>query len=487
MDRKVRDAHARRRFVVVGAAALLAAVAAIASCGHGGGNDAGDKSDAAAAAPGPDAALLDGALADAGAGTDADAAPNGGACGPLGATPSIAPGTTSTWLAQADRDAAGLRVGPDSLVAQYVDEHARRFAVFAGVTTADTTGTGGGTLRFALLVDGGLVPDPTELADSDAGDAGDAAVAAPILRSGADGDLTPGIPPDAGDGGTYAGYDRDYAGGGTVFVCPGGTPIEYFFHGENHTDPFTGERHRNAVQGWTGLGQARWDGALLRLRKEQQAIGLHISNTWTDPTDAGTLQQPPASGSGNVVFDPDDGYLYLFYNDRTDDAEYAGPPFNCATMSCAAVARATVADVCGATKNPWKKLYHGDFTEPGVLEDASTTAQYPPGTGGRFTPLFQGIAPTPQATRIAGTWIVLSRGPSDTIVVRTARSLTSWSSPVTVAQEMPGYDLLYPNLVTDFFGASRCGPWVVTYTRRSQTKQWRDASVLMTTLDVAWR
>jgi hypothetical protein len=50
----------------------------------------------------------------------------------------------------------------------------------------------------------------------------------------------------------------------------------------------------------------------------------------------------------------------------------------------------------------------------------------------------------------------------------------------------PGYTLLYPNLVTDFMGASACGPWVLTYTSISDTQQWKDASLMRAVVTPTW-
>jgi hypothetical protein len=404
------------------------------------------------------------------------AGPDAALCRAVGGVPVVTPTSSFTWLTQQDRSRLGLRSGPDSLVAHLIDSSGTRRIFFSGTRATDAAVVGGGTFRLDVLPDGGLAPDPEAPGGS----------VTEVLEPGALGDPTPGIPPNGGDGGIYSGYDRDYSGGGTAYACPSGVRIQYFFHAENHTDPFTGERHRNALQGWTGLGQARWDDATQRLVKQQQIIGLHLTNTWANPSDASTEQAPPASGSGNVVFNPEDGYLYLFYNDRSDEPEYAAGSFRCATTACVAVARAKPVDVCTNAPNPWKKYYHGDFTEPGVYDEAQTSVAYPPGTGGKFTPLFAGAAPTPKALRIAGVWVMVARGPAGTLTLRTAKDFVTWSDPTTIATGADGYDVLYPNLLTDFFDATTCGPWVVTYTQLSQTQQWQDATVRAQRLEVRW-
>jgi hypothetical protein len=459
-----------RRFLAVVPFALSASALLHAACG---GDDTQNIVYQSYDSSFADVASNDDAVAPSDAGADAAVT-----CGPSGTLPTVSPSAQSVWLSQADRVALGLRVGPDSLIAPVTDSTGAHYVFFSGTPQSAPSGSGGFTLRFAIDGDGGLAPDPT------AADGGPLAV----MGDGVVGDVTPGIPGDGGFHGGYGGYDLDYAGGGTPYVCASGR-IVYAFHAENHTDPANGVRYVGSTQGWTGLGQAHWDDASKRLVKEQQIIGLHISNAWTNASDASTTEQtPPASGSGNMVYDADDDSLYLYYNDRTDDPAYAAGDFDCATESCVAVARAKASDVCSGVTNPWKKYYNGDFTEPGVYDATNATEAYPLGTGGKFTPLFKGAGPTPEVVRVPGAWIMVHRFGAGGIALRSSLDGIAWSTPTQiVTADDGGFSTLYPSLLTDSLGASPCGPWVVTFTEWANVANvWSNASVRKQMLSVTW-
>jgi hypothetical protein len=399
-------------------------------------------------------------------------------CGAAGTLPTVSPTTSSVWLSQADRIALGLRVGPDSLVAQFVDSTGARYAFFSGTSASQDAAAGGFTFRFALDGDSGISPSPTTA------DGGPLAV----MRDGVFGDTTPTLPQDGGFHDGYDGYDLDYSGGGTAYVCPSGRVV-YAFHAENHTDPAYGVRYVGPLQGWTGLGQAHWDDAAKKLVKEQQIIGMHISNAWANAGDASTtLQGPPISGSGNMVYDADEDALYLYYNDRTDDPDYAGGTYDCATEAGVALARAKASDVCAGATNPWKKYYKGDFTEPGVYDTTNASAAYPLGTGGKFTPLFAGGGSTPEVVRVPGAWIMAHRYGAGGIAIRSSLDKINWSTPTqVVTADDAGFQTLYPALLTDTFGASPCGPWVLTFTEWPNVNNvWSNASVRKQMISVSW-
>jgi hypothetical protein len=173
----------------------------------------------------------------------------------------------------------------------------------------------------------------------------------------------------------------------------------YFYHGENHTDPATATYYSEFTRGWTGLGLAVWDadgGQPFALNKIDQVVGLNCPNAWVDAgllpdAGTGTGQEHPSSGEANALYDPLDGNVYLYFNDRSADPAIADPPFDCgcawqaAFKTCAAVARAPLAEVCAnavrGAHTQWFKYYDGGFSAPAVAAD---------GTGGPFTPVFQG-------------------------------------------------------------------------------------------------
>lgn len=371
----------------------------------------------------------------------------------------IAVGSAEDLLSDVERRQLGIRNGPDSPAVLWRTREGT-FLVFSGRLQDGRQGT------FRIRVDEGLrklagAPSPSALE---------------VLLTA--------------QGGT--GFDRDYAGGGTVFECPGGSPTLYFYHGENHTDP-TGKFHPGPERGWSGIGLAIWDGGQRRFVKIGQVLGLAVSNEWR-PAPGGpvTAQTPPASGIPSAFLHSGDANVYLYYQDRTDEGAYVQGDLKCDTRACTAVARASVAELCAAStagrSAAWKKFHRGGFESPG-LHVAGDGSGSPPGTGGRFTPIVPREERTgeniPNVTFLKGRGhyvMAALRRPDGALIARYSGDGLRWSvQSVLVAPPPPGILHTYPRI-----HESADGTPVLTYTRRTEDR-WTHAQLVRQVLRYAAR
>ena len=155
-------------------------------------------------------------------------------------------------------------------------------------------------------------------------------------------------------------FDRDYAGGGTVYYDASSGILIHMYHGEYWY------RAGTAIPFYAGLGLA---------------FSTDMGATWhklgevISPQAVRTGNCNPDVGSGTLV--PVGGYLYAYYTDIGT---------RCATTDEPALARASISSVIAAARsgkpftsgagNLFQKYYDGSFTEPGVMDLAN------PGHGG---------------------------------------------------------------------------------------------------------
>ena len=210
-------------------------------------------------------------------------------------------------------------------------------------------------------------------------------------------------------------FDRNYAGGGTVYYDSATGILIHLYHGEHWLTssyfPFYGAMgiaySRNLGQTWDKLGEV---------------ISPQTART-------STCQVDP--GAGTLVPRPD-GYFYAYYVDRAT---------GCSTFEMA-VARAKISDVIAAAQagkpltsgagNLFKKYYNGSFSQPGVSDLANSAAG-----GGAYTPLFisQGNAAFPSVAwdstfnQFVMAYAIAWSG----IYVRYSSDGINWSTPTQVA------------------------------------------------------
>jgi hypothetical protein len=349
-------------------------------------------------------------------------------------------GPETTLISNAMRAALGLVAGPDTSAARITNPDGSFELYFAGKNINNDTGT----FRFHAASDFSTVTnDPM----------------APVLRPASE-QPNPGPIPNAAGG-----FDRDYAGGGTPFQCPGpGGKLLYFYHGENYTDPYCLTTYACCSIGWSGIGIAYWDTAQAKFVKDGQIIGANLPNQWYGTAASPiNLITPPGIPSGMAFYNPTDGYLYLYYTDRTTNPEYAGAPWKCNSSNCITVARALATTVCanagqGGLHTEWSKYYHGSFSSPALNAD---------GSGGEFSPL----SPAPgggQPTAIKlsnGVWVMAAVYLTG-IIVRTSLDGIAWSARQWVVQRVPP-----PTPVAYYPYLYEAGPGTVgmTYTRVKRT------------------
>jgi len=367
-------------------------------------------------------------------------------------------GVSAPLMTNAQRRAAGIRNGPDSIVDVWRSEPGRLQLIFSGSHLEQGRGTMvlrvGPDLKIDLAA-----PRATVVLQAD-------------RRS--------------------PGFDYDYAGGGDVFTCPGANgKTLYFYHGENHTDP-TGRYIRGPKNGWTGIGMATWNARAGRFAKDGQIIGMAVDNTWRKDKNGRykTLQGPPISGNPNVVPDRSGEYLYLYYTDRTDDPAYEAKGQDCDKRACTAVARAAVSQVCSAAGTgspaPWFKYYKGAFTQPGLLGSGSKAVGKTAGSagvGGRYTPIVDRFENRGETTPNV-TWLprqdlyvmTALRRPERDIAVRYSRDLLAWTDPEVLIGPAPkGYTNKYPrlNVIAGADGAER---YMMLWTVKAEAS-WEDAEL----------
>jgi hypothetical protein len=219
-------------------------------------------------------------------------------------------------------------------------------------------------------------------------------------------------------------FDRDYAGGGTVYWDPASSKLIQIYHGEFHFDPTNPEAF------YTSLGLAISSDFGRSFKK----LGLAIR-----PELPPTLNAKMPSSSGSLVKVRD--YFFLYYSDLSPDGTCAGTPSG--NLPCVAVARAEVQDVISAalqgTVAPWKKYYHGDFTEPG--------------NGGKFSPLFvtggRTWARWPVVTSDSNSrtyYMVYSAGLTG-LVLRQSSDGLSWGEPTQIVPSTENEMINYSSII----------------------------------------
>ena len=351
------------------------------------------------------------------------------------AAPLLPAGPPSVLISQAEREALGLRIGPDSIV-DLMNDRSRTYLVFSGSINLPGGVEHGDTFRLAVDPTLSRISGPLQVIMRPACQVGRAA-------------------PPAGCGK----FDSDYAGAGSIVTCPQGTI--YMYHGENHTPP--GGQYQQGVQGWTGIGQAHWDPSRGMLVKDGQVAGLNASNAWrSGPAGPETAQTNAASGNPSVVRDRSNVNDYLYFGDRSDAPDATGRGMRCERRTCWAVARADHAALCAGAANGhpanWQIWHNGAFAAPALLPD---------GTGSAFTPMLNqddGVDNLANVTKLPGQdgYVMVSiLRPGDAIVERTSSDGLHWSRPATlVASPTPPLQNTYPRILPL---PARPGAFVLTY------------------------
>jgi hypothetical protein len=244
-------------------------------------------------------------------------------------------------------------------------------------------------------------------------------------------------------------FDANYTGGGTLLRCPGNGPLLTAYHAENHTDP----SHRFlGRQGWSGIGLARWNPRSQSFVKIDQIIGVHASNTWHRAGGGWQTQQaPPVAFQGDMVLDPANGMVYLYYGDKNPTAN----PYRGIWIAVAAIRLRTLcADVKAGVHSVWRKWFRGSFSQPGVFTSSRNPQHLPAGTGGAFTPLNRdGSATSPNVLYDGGQWYMVTSNGHTEIDVRTSSDGLHWSSPRVLYRPAFGY-VFYPYLWAPAGGGS---------------------------------
>lgn len=233
--------------------------------------------------------------------------------------------------------------------------------------------------------------------------------------------LRPGLQQPSPDGSQF---DRDYAGGGTVYWDPGSSKLIQIYHGERHFDG-------DPKQFYSSLGIAISSDA----GKTFQKLGLIIQPEL--PPSQG-VKVPSSSGSLVKMGD----YFYLYYSDISPDGTCAG--VSAGGLPCVTVARASVSDVISSAVHgkvaPWSKYYNGTFSESGV--------------GGKFSPLFTTpgnvwprwpmVTPDPYK----GIYFMVYAAGATGLVLRESSDGLNWGAPVQIVTAETGETINYPSIVS---------------------------------------
>jgi hypothetical protein len=344
-------------------------------------------------------------------------------CGAAHAAVIVPAGPASVLISQEQRQALGLRNGPDSIVDIWNDG-GQTYLVFSGAADIDGRRAGGATFRLAVDASLRHIMPPLQV----------------VLRAPCRGARP-------AQGRACSQFDSDYAGAGVVVPCPGGATL-YIYHGENHTRPDGAQVPGNL--GWTGIGQATWSASQGQFMRNGQILGLNASDLWQNtPTGLATGQTPAASGNPSVVPDPTGMYLYAYFGERSASPDAAGAGLQCTTRTCWGVARARQADVCASAAAgraaPWQIWYNGAFTQPGLIEGA---------TGGSFTAILNhadGVDNLANVTALPALHeyaMVSVLRPSGAIVARSSTDGLHWSAPaMLVPPPEPGTLNSYARIV----------------------------------------
>jgi hypothetical protein len=236
------------------------------------------------------------------------------------------------------------------------------------------------------------------------------------------------------------------------------------YHGENHTDP---AGVRLPKEGWSGIGLARWDPAQGRFVKIDQIVGLHASNIWRQTAQGWeTEQAPPISSEGDMVLNPVNDMVYLYYGDKLAGSN----PYSGIRIALAAIPLNTLcADAARGVHAPWLKWYRGSFSEPAVYTSSANAEHMPAGTGGPFTPLLgDGDETCPDVIYHGGRWYMVTSTGHRRLRLRTSSNGISWSTPRTVYAPRTGL-VMYPYLWSSTTGS---GPLKLTFTWQQAQRPW---------------
>lgn len=141
------------------------------------------------------------------------------------------------------------------------------------------------------------------------------------------------------------GFDKDYAGAGSVVQATNGLDLLMFYHAENHScDPVNLQKIKAAI----GLARST-DGGKTWRREGQILSGRDVASNC--PVKFNGVGYP------SVVISPDGRYYYLYYMDwwNTDSALGADEIH---------LARALISD--DGLPGSWSKYYNGAFSQPGL-------------------------------------------------------------------------------------------------------------------------
>jgi hypothetical protein len=236
------------------------------------------------------------------------------------------------------------------------------------------------------------------------------------------------------------------------------------YHGENHTDPVGQRLPRD---GWTGIGLARWDATQRRFVKIDQIVGLHAGNVWRRTASGWqTYQAPPLSFQGDMVLNPVNRMVYLYYGDKFR----AATPYAGTRIALAAIRLNTLcADAAHGTHAPWMKWYRGAFSQPAVWTSSANPQHLPAGTGGRFSPILpRGGETSPNVVYHGGRWYMVTSTGHLRISLRTSSNGITWSAPTTVYTPDSGL-VMYPSL----WSRTARGPLYVTFTWQQTRHIWK--------------
>jgi hypothetical protein len=331
----------------------------------------------------------------------------------------------TTVLSNEQRLSLGLTNGPDS-IPEVIAMGGATYTLFSGLNAAGQRGT----FRFSGTLLDRLTPSPAAK-DPSSG----AVIPRPVLRPGKEQPLPPELGGIRSPDGSYNGFDRDYAGGGTALNIDG--EIFYFYHGEN-IDRSRPSGEVGPPPGWSGIGLAIWDPWSQNFEKLGQIVGMTASNglsaTGEFQSDA-CKQAAPMSDEANAVLNPDDGYVYLFYSDSTPKAE---------KRSHVTVARASAKSLREAAKSrqcpSFLKFYQGEFSQPGLTQL---------GLGGPSSPILDrlGYRSAHVVWLASRRQFVMAVGRGqEQIFLLTSSNATSWSEPRPVGRALEGHRILYPYL-----------------------------------------
>ena len=140
------------------------------------------------------------------------------------------------------------------------------------------------------------------------------------------------------------GFDKNYAGPGTVIRAANGTDLLMFYHAEDHT--CGGDKARISI----GLARSS-DGGITWTRQGQIITGRDVS-----------LLCPKFNGAGypSVVLSPDNQYLYLYFVDWDSDYQHGPDEVH--------IARALRSS--DGMPGTWLKYKNGNFSQPGLAGDS---------------------------------------------------------------------------------------------------------------------